>query len=320
MQKNKTCPSTATFDHSFGQTVQNPMERRMIAITLVTVVVMVIEIVAGKLTGSMALYSDGIHMGTHVLALGLAAAAYVFARKQADNRAFSFGSGKAGILSGYTSAIILGMSACMLVVDAIERLLHPEAIAYTEALIVAVIGLVVNGASALALHTGGDHHHHHHHHHHEGNGERCNHQHQDHNHQAALIHVAADALTSVGAIVALFAAWKLGWNWLDPLMALIASALIAIWAKGLLRDTSKILLDQEASETARTRIINALESDGDSRVIDLHVWSVGSGVYTLVAAVVTHLDRKPDDYKELLPDSLSIYHPVIEVRRCYSCA
>lgn len=292
------------------------MERRMITITLVTVIVMVIEIVAGKQTGSMALYSDGIHMGTHVLALGLAAAAYIFTRKQAENRAFSFGSGKAGVLAGFTSAIILGMSACMLVVDAIERLLHPESIAYTEALIVAVIGLVVNGASAMALHNDGGHHHHHHdtgvcnHHHH----------HQDHNHKAALIHVAADALTSVGAIVALLAAWKFGWNWLDPFMALIASALIAIWAKGLLRDTSKILLDQEAPETARTRIINALESDGDSRVIDLHVWSVGSGVYTLVAAVVTHLDRKPDDYKDLLPDILPIYHPVIEVRRCYSCA
>lgn len=312
MQKNSSCSSTITFDHSFGQTAQNPMERRMIAITLVTAVVMVLEIIAGKLTGSMALYSDGIHMGTHVLALGLAAAAYVFSRKQADNRTYSFGSGKSGVLAGFTSAIILGMSACMLVIDAIERLINPEPIAYVEALVVAVLGLAVNGASAAALHRGE-----HHHHQHSGDSP-CTHNH-DHNHRAAFIHVLADAITSVGAIIALLAAWKWGWNWLDPAIALIASALIAVWARNLLRDTGNILLDREAPQAAREKIINALESDGDSRVIDLHVWSVGSGVYTLVAAVVTHFERKPDEYKQLLPDGITIYHPVIEVRHCNSC-
>ncbi len=292
------------------------MERRMILITLVTAIVMVVEIVAGKLTGSMALYSDGIHMGTHVLALGLAAAAYVFARKHAGNRVFSFGSGKSGVLAGFTSAIILGMSACMLVFDAVERLINPESIAYTEALVVAVIGLVVNGASAMALHSNG------HSHNHSHGDTPCEHNHHehDHNHKAAFIHIVADALTSVGAIAALLAAWKLGWNWLDPMIALVASALIAIWAKNLLRDTSNILLDREAPDTTREKIIKAFEADGDSQVIDLHVWSVGSGVYTLVAAIITHLDRKPDEYKELLPEEFTIYHPIIEVRNCRSCA
>lgn len=316
MQQAEGCPSIVQFDHSFGQSVKSPMERRMITITLVTVVVMVIEIVAGKLTGSMALFSDGVHMGTHVLALGLAAVAYIIARRNASNRAFSFGSGKAGDLAGFTSAIILGISACMLVIEAISRLLHPEAISYVEALIVAVIGLIVNGASAVALNSGGGHHHHHQH----SSAGTCDHHHHDNNLKAAMIHVAADALTSAGAIVALLAAWKLGWNWLDPLVALVASGLIAVWAWGLLKDTGKVLLDQEAPEETRTGIIAALESDGDSRVIDLHIWSVGPGIFTMIAAVVTHLDRRPDDYKEQLPDSISIYHPVIEVRHFESCA
>ncbi len=285
----------------------------MIVITLVTAVVMVLEIVAGKLTGSMAVYSDGIHMGTHVLALGLAAVAYIFSRKQANNRNYSFGSGKSGVLAGFTSAIILGISACMLLFDAIERLINPKPIAYIEALLVALLGLAVNGASAAALHLGA-------HHQHQHNGDSpCEH-HRDHNYRAAFIHVITDAITSVGAIIALFAAWKWGWSWLDPSIALIASALIAVWARSLMRDTGNILLDREAPQAAREKIINALESDGDTQVIDLHVWSVGSGVYTLVAAVVTHFERKPDEYKELLPEGINIYHPIIEVRHCRSCA
>lgn len=308
------CVSIIRFDHSFGQEKRNPLEWRMIVITLVALVVMAAEIAAGKWTGSMALFSDGVHMGTHVLALGLASAATIIARRHARNRIFSFGSGKVGDLAGFSSAVILGISAGMLVVESVERLLRPTPIAYGEALLVATIGLVVNGVSVYALSGSG----HHHHHHGRDCGSRDRHSH-DNNLRAALVHMAADALTSAAAIVALLAAWKLGWNWLDPLVALLAAALIGIWAWGLLRDTGRVLLDMEAPEETRQCIISALEADGDSRVIDLHVWSIGPGGFTLVAAVVTHQGRKPDDYRSQLPGNLAIHHPIIEVRQCQNC-
>lgn len=310
-----TCESYLFHDHSFGQEGRRPQERRAIAVTLLTLVVMVVEIVAGTLTGSMALLADGIHMGTHALALGLAATAYIFSRRHAADRRFSFGSGKAGDLAGFTSALLLGGSVVLLVIESVQRLLTPRPISYREALIVAGIGLVVNIVSAFAL-TGG---HTHHHDHADDQHTNDGHHHHDHNLRAAIMHVLADALTSVAAIIALLAAWRLGWHWLDPLMALVASGIIALWAYGLLRDTGRVLLDMEAPGEARQQIINALEADGDSRVTDLHIWSVGPGIYTLVAVVVTHRERHPDEYKGLLPTGLGIHHPIIEVRLCRNC-
>lgn len=312
---NLTCESYLFHDHSFGQGGRRPQERRAIAVTLLTLLVMAVEIVAGRLTGSMALLADGIHMGTHALALGLAAAAYIFARRHAADRRFSFGSGKAGDLAGFTSALLLGGSVVLLVIESMHRLLTPQPISYREALIVAGIGLVVNIVSALAL-TGG---HSHHHDHVDDRQTTDAHHHHDHNLRAAIMHVLADALTSVAAIIALLAAWWLGWQWLDPLVALVASGIIALWAYGLLRDTGRVLLDMEAPGEARQQIVTALESDGDSRVTDLHIWSVGPGVYTLVAVVVTHQERHPDQYKTLLPSDLGIHHPIIEVRHCRTC-
>lgn len=310
-----TCESYLFHDHSFGQEGRRPQERRAIAVTLLTLVVMAVEIVAGTLTGSMALLADGIHMGTHALALGLAAAAYIFSRRHAADRRFSFGSGKAGDLAGFTSALLLGGSVVLLIIESVQRLLTPRPISYREALIVAGIGLAVNIVSAFAL-TGG-------HSHHHTDGQQTNgghHHHHDHNLRSALMHVLADALTSVAAIIALLAAWRLGWHWLDPLVALVASGVIALWAYGLLRDTGRVLLDMEAPGEARQQIINALETDGDSRVTDLHIWSVGPGIYTLVAVVVAHRERHPDEYKRLLPTDLGIHHPIIEVRLCRNCS
>lgn len=311
-----TCESYLFHDHSFGQEGRRPQERRAIAVTLLTLVVMVVEIVAGTLTGSMALLADGIHMGTHALALGLAAAAYIFSRRHAADRRFSFGSGKAGDLAGFTSALLLGGSVVLLVIESVQRLLTPRPISYREALIVAGIGLVVNIVSAFALTCG----HTHHHDHADDQQTNDGHHHHDHNLRAAIMHVLADALTSVAAIIALLAAWRLGWHWLDPLMALVASGIIALWAYGLLRDTGRVLLDMEAPGEARQQIINALEADGDSRVTDLHIWSVGPGIYTLVAVVTTHRERHPDEYKGLLPTGLGIHHPIIEVRPCRNCS
>jgi len=268
------------------------------------------EIATGIWSGSMALLADGVHMGTHAMALGFAAISYAYARTHALDRRFSFGTGKVGDLAGFASALLLSFSAVLLCIESVERLLHPRAIVYAETLIVAVIGLGINLLSAALL---GNHAHAEHAHDHE-------HEHEhDHNLKAAFVHVLADALTSVAAIVAIAAAWKLGWNWLDPLVAIVASVVIFVWGIGLLKETSKILLDTEAPAHERDEIRAAFESDGDSQVSDLHLWSIGPGAWTLVASVVTHQNLDPEDYKKRLPDDLAIHHPIIEVVHCGAC-
>lgn len=301
------CPNFSPHDHTFGQDERRPGEARALAVALLTVVVMGVEIVAGLWTGSMALLADGVHMGTHAFALGLAVAAYVFTRRQAENRRYSFGTGKVNELAGFSSALVLGVSVALLLVEAAGRLLHPRPIAYDEAMLVAGIGLVVNVLSALAL-TG-----------HHSHDDDHRHWHDDHNLRAAIVHVLADALTSVAAVVALLAARTSGWVWLDPLVALVACGVIAAWAWGLLRDTGRVLLDVEAPEVMRQQVLAALEADGDSRVADLHLWYVGQHTLTLVASVVTHDERSSADYKQRLPPALDIVHPVIDVVSCHSC-
>ncbi len=342
------CPNLIRHDHGFGQEDRRPQEKRALAVALLTVVVMVAEIAAGIWTGSMALLADGIHMGTHALALGLAVAAYVFSRRHAHDRHYSLGTGKAGDLAAFASAMILAISALLLVVEVVGRLLNPRPIAYDEALLVAGIGLAVNLVSALGL-AGGHHGHHHghahddddddhdHDHHHHGHTHDHGHAHDhgqavghhvhdhhahgaDNNLRAALVHVLADALTSVAAIAALLAARYLDWVWLDPLVALAACIVILIWAKGLLRDSARVLLDMEASDDTRGKVIHALEGDGDSTVADLHLWSVGQGRLTMTASVLTHQDRPVTDYLNRLPDGLGIVHPIIEVRVCHDCS
>lgn len=337
---NTTCPTGGVFDHMFGQAKQKPQERRIIIITGVTVAVMVAEIIAGLLTGSMALLADGVHMGTHALALGLAAAAYIFARRYAGDRRFSLGTGKAGELTGFASALMLGFAAVLLFAEAVERLLAPQPIAYGEALVVAVIGLVVNLASALGLMGGGhahcgthnhdhghshshdhahNHNHHAHDHKHDHDATSGHPAHQDNNLRAAFLHIMADAVTSVAAIIALLLGWYFGLAWLDPLVAGVASCVILVWAFSLGRDTGRVLLDAEAPDSVRREIQLALEKGGDSRVADLHIWSVGPGALMVMASVVTHHDRQPDDYKAVLPRHLGIHHPIIEVQRCHAC-
>lgn len=311
-----TCPTSTAFAHDFGQAQQRPAEHRVRSVAILTLVVMFAEIFTGIWSGSMSLLADGVHMGTHALALGLAAFAYSYSRRHAQDRRFSLGTGKIGELAGYSSALLLIFSAFFLVVESVERLLSPRAIAFQETLVVAFIGLAVNVVSAFWL-GGHDHaevghgHDHHHGHDHEAHG------HEDHNHRAAFVHVLADALTSVAAIAALFGAWKLGWNWLDPVVAMVASGVILVWGFGLIRNTGRVLLDSEAPEHERQEVLEALQADGDTRVTDLHIWSVGPGAWTLVASVVTHSDRNADDYRKLLADD--IHHPIIEVVRCKVC-
>lgn len=314
--------------HGFGQTVRRPVERRVHAVIALTIVTMIAEVVAGWLTGSMALLADGLHMGTHAFALGLAALAYALTRARALDRRYSFGSGKISELAGFASALLLGVSALVIAGEAVARLFDPRPIAYGDAILVAVIGLIVNLASAGLL--GLDHHHGHEHghgHHHAHDHDHDHHDHEhDHAHEhahgldtnarAALLHVLADALTSLAAIAAIGVAWATGWLWADPLAAMLAAAVILKWSVDLGRQSAGVLLDRQAPEAMRRDITRALESDGDSQVVDLHLWSVGHQAWTMVAAVVTHGDAGPDDYRARLPKRADLHHPIIEVNRC----
>lgn len=314
--------------HGFGQTVRRPVERRVHAVIALTIVTMIAEVVAGWLTGSMALLADGLHMGTHAFALGLAALAYALTRARALDRRYSFGSGKISELAGFASALLLGVSALVIAGEAVARLFDPRPIAYGDAILVAVIGLIVNLASAALL--GLDHHHGHEHghgHHHAHDHDHDHHDHEhDHAHEhahgldtnarAALLHVLADALTSLAAIAAIGVAWATGWLWADPLAAMLAAAVILKWSVDLGRQSAGVLLDRQAPEAMRRDITRALESDGDSQVVDLHLWSVGHQAWTMVAAVVTHGDAGPDDYRARLPKRADLHHPIIEVNRC----
>lgn len=303
------------YRHDFGHGKRSRAEKRTLVATLFTLATMIAEILGGWLTGSMALLADGVHMGGHTVALGLAAGAYYLTRHHADNRRFSLGSGKIGDLAAFTSALMLGLSVIWLVYESILRLVNPTVLHAREALLVAVIGLIINLLCAWLLAGSHDHHHDHAHGHADGH----DHAHQDHNLRAALVHVIADAVTSVAAIVGLIAAWAWGWNWLDPLIALVASVVILRWAVGLLRQTGAILLDAEAPETMRVQVRERLESIPDSQVVDLHLWSVGQQSWVLVAAVVCHGEATPDEYRSSLADMPQIHHPVIEVLLCREC-
>ncbi|OQX19778.1 MAG: cation transporter [Desulfobulbaceae bacterium A2] len=308
--------------HDFGQGLKKSAEQRTILVTALTLATMVAEVLGGVWTGSMALLADGIHMAGHALALGLAAGAYYLARRHAHDRRLSLGSGKIGDLAAYTSALMLGGGTIWLVVESVQRLLHPGAIHLTEAMIVALIGLGVNLLSAWLLSGRHEHLLHDHHDPHQDH-EPHFHQHeehqQDHNLKAALVHVMADALTSVAAIVGLGAASIWGWLWLDPVVALLASVVILRWAIGLLRQTTAILLDSEGPGEIRSLVRQRLESVADSRLTDLHLWSVGQNAWTVMASVVTHTKVSPESYKEQLADLPSIHHPVIEVYQCDVC-
>jgi len=288
-----------------------------------TVIMMVIEIAAGWAFGSMALLADGWHMGTHAAALGLALFAYQYARRHASNAEFSFGTGKVSVLGGYTSAIILGVVALLMVLESGQRLFAPEVIQFDQAIAVAVLGLVVNLVSAYML-KGHDHGHHHghdhsHDHEHADSDSRHDHKpghHQDHNLRAAYMHVIADALTSVLAIIALLAGRSYGLVWMDPLMGIVGAVIISRWAFALAKDTANILLDRETDQKLRTAIATAIEADADNRIVDLHVWRVNADQLSAVVSIVTHEPRAPDHYKSLVGDLTELVHLTIEVQHC----
>lgn len=311
-----------THDHVFDSGSE-AAERGTRLVVALTACMMVVEIAAGLWFNSMALLADGLHMSSHVVAIGLSAFAYAYARKFARDPRFAFGTWKIEILGGFTSALFLLGVAVMMVVASVERILSPEEIHYPEAILVASVGLLVNVASAVILGRAHDHGHDHGHAHgnahgHGGHGHR--HQHDDLNLKAAYVHVIADAATSVLAIIALVGGWLYGWDWLDPVMGIVGALLVATWAQGLLIETGKVLLDREMDHPVVAEIREAVETGpeaGDTRVADLHVWRVGKGAYSCALSLVTH-DRAltPAKVREQLAVHDEIVHSTIEIAVC----
>ena len=303
-------------DHVFGQDQVRAGERRTLVVVALTLVTMAVEIPAGILFGSMALLADGLHMGTHAVALGITAGAYIYARRHARDPRFSFGTGKVNSLAGFAGAVLLGVFAVSIAVESVLRILTPVEIAFGEAIAVAFLGLVVNGISVVVLGGHGHGHHHHHHHHHDD--ESAHHADgagTDHALRSAYLHVLADALTSILAIAALVGGWLLGAVWLDPVMGMVGAALVARWSVDLLRRTGSVLLDRQAPQRVRQRLSDALESNS-ARIADLHVWSIGPGNWAAIVVLVDDDPQAPEAYKALVPAQLEIHHLTIEVHRC----
>lgn len=302
-----------THDHVFLGAKHSRNERRTWFVVALTAVMMVGEIVAGILFGSMALLADGWHMATHAAALGIAALAYFFARRQARNTHFTFGTGKFGDLAAFASAVILGIVAIQIAFESVERLVNPVSIAYREAIAVAVLGLVVNLVSAFLLREEHDGHHHGHGHAHDhDHGHR---HHRDNNLRAAYVHVLADAATSVLAIAALVTAAWLQWTWADPVVGIAGAVVIASWAVGLLRTSGSVLLDVNNGGKMEGLIRQRLETRGD-RITDLHLWQIGPGHRAAVIALVSDDPLPPSDYKRRLSGLHGLSHVTVEVEVC----
>jgi cation diffusion facilitator family transporter len=311
-----------THEHVFDAGSERA-ERGTRAVMWITAAMMVIEIGAGWWYNSMALLADGWHMSSHALAIGLSAFAYGAARRFAKDRRFTFGTWKIEVLAGFASAVVLLGIALMMAFGSLTRIVTPQTIHYREAMLIAALGLGVNVACALILGRAHAHHEHprHEHAHHDADGSHTHH--HDLNLRSAYVHVIADAATSVLAILALAGGWWLGWSWLDPLMGLVGAALVAVWAKGLLFQSSKVLLDREMDHPVVTEIREAVERDGEeqTRITDLHVWRVGKQVYSCALTCVTHdpaLDAT--QVRNRLSIHEEIVHSTIEVHRCPSQA
>ena len=311
--------SSWVHDHTFDAGSRNA-ERRTRLVLAVTLVAMVVEIAAGWGFNSMALLADGWHMSSHALAIGLSALAYAGARRFSRDPRFAFGTWKIEVLGGFASAVLLVAIAALMAFASVERLLSPSPILYREAIVVAVAGLLVNALCAVIL--GGVHEHHGHDHGH-AHGHTHGHGH-DHRHdlnlRSAYLHVLADAATSVLAIAALVGGWLFSWTWLDPAMGIVGAVLVAMWAKGLIAETAKVLLDREMDHPVVEEIREVVEDPalpGESRVTDLHVWRVGKAVYSCALTIVTHdATLTAAAVRERLSVHEEIVHSTIEIHLC----
>jgi cation diffusion facilitator family transporter len=296
-------------------------ERRTWTVIALCSFMMVAEIAGGLLFGSIALIADGLHMSTHASALLLAALAYRFARRHAQDDRFSFGTGKFGDLAGFTSAIVLAMIALLIGYEALTRFIWPVPISFNEAIPIAVLGLIVNVVSALLLSGGHEHlHGHSHHSSHHDHAHADEHDlphhaaHRDNNLRAAVVHVLADAAVSILVIVGLTLGRLFGWVWMDPAAGLLGAIVIAAWAYTLVRDTGAILLDMTPDRGMAERMRAVIETDGD-RLTDLHLWRLGPGHLGVIVSVATRQERGPDYYQALLGRFRALSHVTVEVQR-----
>jgi cation diffusion facilitator family transporter len=309
--------STASHNHVFLGEGHDKNERRTWAVIALCSVMMVAEIVGGLLFGSIALVADGLHMSTHASALLLAALAYRYARRHAEDPRFSFGTGKLGDLAGFSSAIVLAMIAVLIGYEAVSRLIAPVPISFNEAIPIAVLGLIVNVASALLLSGGGhDHSHSHDHFHEHAHGDAHVHgkAHRDNNMRAAVIHVLADAVVSVLVIAGLLLGRTFGWLFMDPVAGIIGAAVIASWSYGLIRDTGAILLDMNPDRGMAEKVRATIERDGD-RLEDLHLWRLGPGHLGAILSVATTKPRDAGHYRRLLGHFRNLSHVTVEVQQ-----
>jgi len=300
--------SDFTHNHVYLSDNQENNERKVWWVIALTASMMIVEIAAGHWYGSMALVADGWHMSTHAGAMLIAALAYRYARKNANNPEFSFGTGKVGDLAGFASAVVLLLIALLIGWESVLRFIDPVTISFEQAIAVAVVGLAVNLASAWLLRD--DHHHHHgahiHDHHEHG---------QDNNLRAAYLHVLADAVTSVLAIVALLLGRAYGWSWADPAMGIVGALVISRWACRLIQDAGGVLLDRLSdAENLERAVRGAIETSTDS-ITDLHIWQVGPGHYSVIAAITSSAPKATSEYKILLRQIDHVSHTTVEVHQ-----
>ena len=307
--------------HIFSLT-EGKAERRTFWVVILTLSMMFIEISAGWFYHSMALLADGWHMSTHALALTISLLAFIFARRHASDRSYTFGTWKLEVLGGFTSGIILGFVGLLMGYVSIVRLFQPLEIRYDEAIFIAIIGLAVNLLSMLLLNAKNKKHHHHHHdgHDHDTHSHGHHHEHENLNLKAAYIHVLADAMTSVFAIVALLGGKLMGWNCLDPIMGLAGAFLVIRWTYFLLKETGVILLDKEVGKSVSEKIQEIIESDSDTRISDLHIWKVGMNKYACIVSLVAIKPRNLKYYREILSVHPEIVHLTVEVSECSDAA
>ena len=319
-----TAVAESAHDHFFLGSDHERNERKVWLVIALTASMMLVEIIAGTLYGSMALVADGWHMSTHAGAMLITALAYRFARKHVRNRRFTFGTGKLGDLAGFASTVILALIALLIAYESVVRLTQPIPIDFNQAIVVAAVGLVINVVCAWLLKDDHAHHGHHHgHHQHDSErGDNCGHDDhhapgmsRDNNLRAAYIHVLADALTSVLAIVALLVGSSYGWLWADPLMGVVGALVIARWSWGLIRDSGSVLLDASAEgEEVQLEIREAMAPTG-SKVTDLHVWQVGPGHFAAIVSLTAPEPKEPSHYKALMAQIHELSHVTVEIQR-----
>ncbi len=285
------------------------IEKRTLIVVIITFITMIAEIFIGWLTNSMALFADGWHMGTHAFALGLSLFAYIFARKHAKDNKFTFGTWKIEILGAYSSAIVLGIVGLIMIFTSVERIINPLSIQYNQALFVAIIGLLVNLVCAVILNT--EEHSHEHNH-----GGHSHHHDHDLNQKSAYLHVIADALTSLLAITALLGAKYFKLNWLDPFMGIVGAGLVLRWAVLLIKDTAGILIEREMDSPIVEEIKKVVESDGDSKISDLHIWQVAQNKYACIVSIVAKNKYPVEEYKKRLSDIHELTHTTVEIFKC----